>query len=171
MRKLAILDIDGTLADGSHRHHLIEGPNPDWKAFLTPEQVLKDTPMPGSGGVLIELARRGYEFIVLTGRNESLRSATKEWLVHHFASSLGHYPQLIMRPKGSEEIASAYKERHVFDSAVWGKFDEILAFDDDAYMWPVYARHGAIPFKAPECWDLMFPKPTADLPPEVPWRK
>ncbi len=42
MTKIVIFDIDGTLADNSHRQHFLEGGKKDWKGFF--DAMVDDQP-------------------------------------------------------------------------------------------------------------------------------
>lgn len=91
-----IFDIDGTLADASHRLHFIkdmrywvqspsnpEGlPKPDWESFLSDEQVARDAPIPQTWAILESMLDdpQGYRVIFITGRNQSTRGMTYKWL-------------------------------------------------------------------------------------------
>jgi len=73
-----IFDIDGTLADCTHRLHHIIGDEKDWDAYDAEGQ--KDTPI----GQIIEICNalydKGWDIMLLTGRNERVRECTETWL-------------------------------------------------------------------------------------------
>lgn len=91
-----IFDIDGTLADASHRLHFIKDMNhwvapngnplvprvPDWETFLSDEQVAKDTPIPQTWALLSSMLEwpSEYRVVFVTGRKESTREMTYSWL-------------------------------------------------------------------------------------------
>lgn len=89
--KIVLFDIDGTIADNSHRLHYVEheafredSHKSDWNSFLHPDNVKKDAPITH----MIELGRKfyetgGYAIHLLTGRQESLRGITTAWLYRH----------------------------------------------------------------------------------------
>lgn len=91
MADTVIFDIDGTLADASHRLHLIKKKPPDWDAFFA--AVGDDPPhLP-----VIDMARRVahcYQVVLVSGRPEKTRAATQAWLNTY---GLGGWP-LYMRP-------------------------------------------------------------------------
>jgi len=78
--EVTVFDIDGVLADVSHRlHHVARRPK-DWDAFFG----AADADPPLADGV--ELARQAAtESVVayLTGRPEWLRAVTADWLARH----------------------------------------------------------------------------------------
>jgi hypothetical protein len=79
-RPLAVLDIDGVVADVRHRlHHVAAGPK-DWDAFFL--EAADDPPIPAG----VEMARqyeRDHEVVWLTGRPQRLRRTTIAWLRRH----------------------------------------------------------------------------------------
>ena len=79
-RRIVVFDIDGVLADVSHRLHHIGTRPKNWRAFF----AAADADPPLQEG--IDLANRlsaEHEVLYLTGRPESLRSVTQEWLERH----------------------------------------------------------------------------------------
>ncbi len=172
VRKLAIIDIDVTLADPAHREHLI----PDWQAFVHPDVVQHDTPVDLAFQGIHKLLRVGFDIVFLTGRNQGLAEVTQKWLTKHMGvwthlqgfKGIGY--ELIMRPEGNQDTPSAYKRQALAQLLGPYAWDVVLALDDDKYMWEVYEEFGCIPMKAPECWAVLFPE-AADLPPEQAWRK
>ncbi len=178
--KLAIIDIDVTIADPGHREHFINGPKSqaNWDAFIHPQHVAQDPAVPGAREAISKLIRAGYNIVFLTGRNEGLAEVTQEWLIDKIGVNtyLGNKPgnrpgySLLMRPKGNQETATIFKGR-VMKQIMRGRKElATLAFDDDPYMWPIYTKHGCVAFKAPDCWASLFPE-ASDLPVEVSWRK
>jgi len=87
-----IFDIDGTLADCTHRLHHIIGNNKDWNAFDAEGQ--KDTPIKPVIEICNALYDLGWDIILLTGRNERVRQCTEHWLKTYGVQ----YDQMLMRP-------------------------------------------------------------------------
>ncbi len=167
---LVIFDIDGTMADSTHRSHFVDGPVKDWASFLDPALVGKDSPIPGAQKALKHFRDMGFRIIFLTGRNETIRDTTRSWLGEHFEGDHFFY-ELIMRPKDNLDLPTVYKAKELaklgkvlLKSGVW------LCFDDDFYMQKVYLEYGGVPFLAPGCWSHMF-NVAQHLPPEGQWRK
>ena len=77
---VAVVDIDGVLADVRHRLHHVTGRPKDWRAFFAGA---------GDDGLLTEgehTARRlaeVYEVVYLSGRPEICRADTLAWLARH----------------------------------------------------------------------------------------
>jgi len=91
-RKLAIFDLDGTLALNEHRVHFIHGEKKDWKAFHN--ACDGDKPNNPVIALLRSLVRQGYDVEIWTGRIDTVRVKTEKWLALH---GMKHVP-LKMRP-------------------------------------------------------------------------
>ena len=98
-----VFDIDGVLADVRHRLHYVERKPKDWHAFFA--GMADDPPLPQG----IELARleaaAGHDLAFLTGRSESYREVTQNWLDRHDVPK----GPLIMRPDGDYRPAKQFK--------------------------------------------------------------
>jgi hypothetical protein len=90
-RPLAVVDIDGVVADARHRLHYIEGKPRQWDRFFS--AATDDPPLPDGVALVKELAA-DHDVLWLTGRPERTRRATTAWLA---AQGLPTEP-LIMRP-------------------------------------------------------------------------
>lgn len=93
MVKYVVVDLDGTVADCTHRLHFINGETKDWKGFY--EACKDDKPIMSMIDMVRALNERYYNVIFLTGRSEVARNVTQEWLQ---ANNLWNYDDLIMRP-------------------------------------------------------------------------
>ena len=89
-----IFDIDGTLADISHRLHHIQKTPKDWTAFFA--DCGDDCPIPEIIAVACALKKAGHTIVYNTGRSEAIRDLTEEWL-EDFGLPCG---QVFMRPEG-----------------------------------------------------------------------
>ncbi|MFN8126273.1 MAG: HAD family acid phosphatase [Candidatus Nanopelagicales bacterium] len=78
---LAGIDIDGVVADASHRLHHVERRPKDWPAFFAAADA--DPVLPQGAAVVAELAASGLTIVYVSGRPESLRSVTADWLSRH----------------------------------------------------------------------------------------
>jgi predicted kinase len=94
MRRVVIFDIDGTLANCSHRIHHVKGPGPkDWDAFFA--KMGDDVPVPDVVDVYHALGDAGYSRVICTGRPEKYRRLTETWLRDAWVCD---YEALYMRP-------------------------------------------------------------------------
>lgn len=79
-RSLAVLDIDGVVADVEHRVHHLDARPPHWAAFFA--AAGQDTLLP-EGAALAETLAAEHDIVWLSGRPEWLREVTEAWLITH----------------------------------------------------------------------------------------
>ncbi len=91
MKKAVIFDLDGTLADVSHRVHLAQ--SKQWEEFNKLAH-LDDPILPVVK--LLKQVSQVSKAIILTGRDHKFVSQTMDWLFEHDISP--HIHDLIMRP-------------------------------------------------------------------------
>lgn len=103
-RPLAVVDIDGVVADVRHRLRYVERNPKDWDAFFAAAE--HDQPHPEGVAVVQRLAQ-DHDVVFLTGRPERLRAGTRAWLRRHGLD--GH--RLMMRPEGDRRPAAQVKVR------------------------------------------------------------
>lgn len=91
---IILVDIDGTLADNQHRQRYLNTEKADWSAFF--DAMIADKPIMPIVKLVQELWIGGYKVILVTGRPESHRMDTYNWLVKH---QIDH-DELLMRQTG-----------------------------------------------------------------------
>lgn len=95
MKTTIICDIDGTVADCTHRLHHVTGDKKDWDAFYA--GVEDDSVIDAVALVVKTLIKNGhYCVIYCTGRPERCRRKTLEWLGRNDLWN-EHYCFLLMR--------------------------------------------------------------------------
>lgn len=122
MTKCYIFDIDGTLADCSHRLHHIQKRPKDWDAFFA--DCGDDDPINHIIGLLRALAER-HEIVFVSGRSDQVRAETVAWLDRH----VGISEPLYMRRQGDRRDDDFLKIELLAQLRADG-FDPIMAFDD-----------------------------------------
>ncbi len=131
---IVIFDIDGTIADNSHRRHFVEDDsyrssvdNSDWESFLHPDNVINDKPIQD----MIKLGRLLYNsnhrIHIITSRQESLRETTISWLHTH---GFNFYSKLLMRKDHDHRPDYIIKEELV--RAMYSDPTNILLAIDDS---------------------------------------
>ena len=118
-----IFDIDGTLADCSHRLPHIEKSPKDWTAFFA--ACGDDSPIAHVIQLAQDLACAGCLIIYVSGRSDECRDATAEWLVKHKLPT----GRLYMRQAGD------YRNDDILKTELLAQLTEdgyrpIMAFDD-----------------------------------------
>lgn len=79
-RPLAVVDIDGVVADVRHRLHHLERRPKDWLRFFA---AAPDDPPLAAGVERVRRLMVDHEVVYLTGRPERCRRATVDWLTEH----------------------------------------------------------------------------------------
>ena len=129
---MAVIDIDGVLADVGHRLHFLRRRPKDWNGFFSAART--DPPHPEGLALAAELAS-GHEIVLLTGRPERCRADTEAWLAEQGVE----HELLVMRPSGDRRPAAEVK---VGLLRVLARGREVaLVVDDDARV--VDAMEGA----------------------------
>jgi len=77
---LAVCDIDGVLADVTHRLHHLETRPKNWRGFFA---AADRDPVLEPGVALVRELSQQHEVLYLTGRPAHLRRATLRWLARH----------------------------------------------------------------------------------------
>lgn len=83
-RGIVCVDLDSTLCDTSHRHHLVldgdERVNTDWVAYSL--ACADDAPIEGTCR-LVRLLSAYYRIVLVSSRDEQARTLTEAWLARH----------------------------------------------------------------------------------------
>ena len=80
VRMVAVVDIDGVVADVRHRlRHVTERPK-DWGAFFA---GAADDPVLSEGEETVRRLAEVYDIVYLSGRPERLRGVTERWFRQH----------------------------------------------------------------------------------------
>lgn len=96
-RPIVLVDIDGTLADGTHREHYTRGPEKDWDKYFS--LLEEDLPVEFVVRWVNQLAASGHTIVLVSGRPDTYWKQTVHWL-DHIAGV--YYDYLLMRP-GSDK--------------------------------------------------------------------
>lgn len=106
-RQIALVDMDGTLSDCTHREHHIRGRRKDWPAFF--RGMGQDPPNLS----IVELTKRlarDHEIFIVTGRPQEYLGETLDWLTRHAIVPA----EIWMRPAGDHRPDYTVK-REVLD--------------------------------------------------------
>jgi hypothetical protein len=105
---LAVVDVDGVVADVRHRVHHVRKRPKDWGAFFA---AARSDPPHAEGVELVRRLAADHEIVFLTGRPAHLRQDTEAWLARH---GLGGH-RLLMRAEGDRRPAAQVKLRALRD--------------------------------------------------------
>lgn len=95
MKKFIVVDIDGTIADISHRVHYVQSKPKDWNSFYSVKEMSSDKPIHN----IIDMVKSLYNFypiIFCTGRPERTREVTEHFIYKYLGFEEGEY-LLLMR--------------------------------------------------------------------------
>lgn len=107
-RPIVTFDLDSTLCDTRHRHHMIkrEG-GTDWKAYALAHQ---DDALVPAAAALWRVLERSAEVWVVSGRSEAAAVSTRAWLADHGLRPAG----LALMPPLLEHLDhGTYKRRQI----------------------------------------------------------
>ena len=99
-RMVAVVDIDGVVADVRHRLHHVTGRPKDWPAFFA---AAADDGLLGEGEHTVRALAAVYDIVYLSGR---LRRVTGDWLARHGlpAGELRLRPHADFRPSSDFKV-------------------------------------------------------------------
>jgi phosphoglycolate phosphatase-like HAD superfamily hydrolase len=117
-----IFDIDGTLADCSHRLHHIQKQPKDWDGFFADCHL--DAPISHIIGLAKSLTARAT-IVYVSGRSDQCRDQTEDWLHEHALPS----GPLYMRKAGDHRDDDIIKLELLAAVRADG-YEPIMAFDD-----------------------------------------
>jgi hypothetical protein len=149
-----IFDIDGTLADCSHRIHHIQKSPKDWRSFFAAVEF--DAPIVHVIKLAIDLSLAGAAIIYVSGRSDECRAATESWL-RQYACPHG---RLYMRKEGD------YRDDDIVKAEILGElqqhgYNPIMAFDDRNRVVAAWRRNG-VPCAQVAEGDFLMAKVTTD---------
>lgn len=144
MKKYVICDLDGTLALIDHRRHLaLEG---GFKSFEYHLNIQEDKPNTNLIAILDELVYSGHKIILLSGRRDSTKEVTEEWLERY--EVLYHY--LFMRSSDDSRDDKIVKKElldQVLETLRITKDDILCVFDDRNKVVQMWREEGLFCFQ------------------------
>lgn len=139
--KAIICDLDGTLADCRHRlHHVLPGGPMNWTAF---HDELHLDPVIEPVKKIVNSAWTGDNVILTTGRPESHRELTEQWLRDNDVN----YDELYMRPTGDTRPDAVVK-REMLDAILADGYEPFIAIDDRPSVVQVWRDAGIVCLQA-----------------------
>jgi hypothetical protein len=131
---LAVIDLDGVLADVRHRLAFLERKPKDWDGFFA--AIPEDDVLP-EGRAVVERLAGDHELVYLTGRPETTRRDTEAWLERHVLPQ----GKLIMRRSGDRRPARVTKPALLRRLAAEGRRIAVVV-DDDPQVCEAFERAG-----------------------------
>jgi phosphoglycolate phosphatase-like HAD superfamily hydrolase len=119
---IAIFDIDGVLADATHRQHHVQGRPKDWNAFFA---AVGEDPVLEHGRARLRTLAAEHDVVLLSGRPESTRADTVDWLERHGITA----SQLVLRADADHRPAADLKAELV--TRIGSPDTVLIVVDDD----------------------------------------
>lgn len=120
---IAVIDLDGVLADVRHRLSFLERKPKDWDGFFA---AIPDDDVLAEGRAVVEKLAANHELVYLTGRPEATRRDTEAWLERHELPRA----KLIMRRAGDRRPARVTKPALLRRLAADGRRIAVIVDDD-----------------------------------------
>ena len=124
-KHIVVFDLDGTLANGKHRNHLVPKPDVAHETYAWDEHNLEsinDLPIQDTIDVC-NVFEETHTIVILTGRCDVAKEITMTWLRKYGVE----YDRLIMRGRDDHRADTVYKEEELLLLGL----DNILCCYDD----------------------------------------
>lgn len=146
MKKAIIFDIDGTLSDLGHRRHFVTGGNRDWDSFfnaMSADGVTSVALVAAVMGGFLDVSKNmdqfPYKLLVFTGRPDSHKQHTINWLKRH-VPVLYDNCDLHMRKAGDHRPDTEVKREMLNECRK--VCDPVLVFDDRPSVIAMWKKEG-----------------------------
>jgi uncharacterized HAD superfamily protein len=126
MKRVILVDVDGTLADCSHRQSFVRSKPKNWRAFN--EAIHLDTPHEDIIWLVKTLHKSGCTIIICTARTADLKEKTVKWL-DEVAGLKGVYTAIYMREEKDYRDDGIVK-REILDQIREDGYDPYMVIDD-----------------------------------------
>jgi len=135
-KKTILFDIDGTLAEITHRRKFLEQEKKDWKSFN--DKMGDDVPNAPVVELYKTLWESGkYDIIIVSGRTEKYRELSEQWLAWNEIP----FERLEMRPNGDSRADYIIKGELLDKFRAEGK-EILFVVDDRQQVVDMWRRNG-----------------------------
>lgn len=127
MKRTIVFDIDGTVADLSHRLHWIQGEEKNWDKFyegVGEDKVIK--PIADLFYSYIKYSPYSSKIICITGRPERIREDTLKW----FKERIGVVPDELYMRKDGDFRSDVMIKKEWIEKLQKKEYEFELAFED-----------------------------------------
>ena len=153
MSTLYFIDVDGTVANNSHREHLSR--SGAWDEFFSDRQIALDTPIEAALAHFHEGEFVHGDHVILTARPEFTKNATREWLEEF--GFITPDTRIICKPDCIQTMRSGIFKKSVLDTMSkydYAHYSQYIMVDDYDQVLTSCSELGH-PFwvaEAPTCW-------------------
>lgn len=137
MQKAILVDIDGTLADVEHRVHHVQSDTKNWKAFN--DGMVHDELNLWCADLIKAMKKEGYKTVFITGRGESYREHTIEWMKKHNIEM----DELFMRP-ASDRREDFEVKRELYEERIKSLYKVLFVVEDRASVVKMWREIGLV---------------------------
>jgi len=127
----AVIDLDGSISDNSHRENLIEGENKKWREYL--QKASEDDANEEILNFVQKLAEE-QRIVILTCRSDEVKKETINWLNEHEVP----FDDLIMLPEGRWELSDSKFKRDKLEEIE----NPVIAIDDKKENCEMFRQEG-----------------------------
>lgn len=145
MQNVILCDIDGTIADLSHRLHFIKNGNKDWDNFF--DACDKDIPILP---VIDLIENFNYDTIFVTGRPEKVRQKTYEWL--YKKAGIPVYSDSLYMRKDGDYRPDAVVKAEILEEIVKNGNNILFVIDDRPSVISMWREKGLFVFQVGSHW-------------------
>jgi len=107
MKRIVIVDIDGTISKVGERLKYLNQEPKDWDSFYN--DCFEDEPIIEMVDLVYDLYLQRYQLVFCTGRRESCREKTINWFNKYFEPEIAKHSKLLMRPNKDHRHDSEIK--------------------------------------------------------------
>lgn len=135
-KKGIIVDLDGTLADITHRRKYVDGNKKDWKNFN--KNIIQDE----INSWCREIIRRmihDHHVLLVSGRTDLLKAETIEWLKKHEVP----FTDLMMR-RDKDNRDDTIVKREILEGNIKPYYDILFVIDDRAKVVKMWREAGLV---------------------------
>lgn len=144
-QKCVVCDIDGTIADVTHRKHYVrcEKPlKPNWYMFF--ERMIDD-PVNQWCRALLEHMSTDYPIVYATGRPGNYMKYTKEWLEKHdLHLPKAEWPTLLFSRQAKDHRKDDIVKEIILEFEIKTRFNILFVVDDRQQVVDMWRKHGNV---------------------------
>ena len=131
-----IFDIDGTLADCTHRLHYVTGKKRDYEGFFG--ELSKDAPIKATIDLTHALSSTETDILIVSGRPDNYLDETIKWLDMNGV----RYDRTFFRQAGDFRPDHIVK-KEILDQILKDGYNVLAVFDDRPSVVAMWREHGS----------------------------
>ena len=141
-----VFDLDGTLADISHRLHFIQGGKRDWDSFF--KACVDDVEVTNVIEALCAHSFAGHKVEIWSARSDVVRDETKQWL-----DSIGISPELLVHMRAEGDTTPDVELKRSWLHALAPDERPNVVYDDRQSVVDMWREEGVSCFQVTANWE------------------